>query len=123
MLRDRLRHIKCWITGGHELLDKAVKFVRYNDEFVIWRECAKCGRVCYDTIPAEWFRRATDRASGSGKPIKFSTYIDTDDMKDEYEIHAWNGQEIKFDRDEIESHVPEPPKEEQHESERVPQGN
>lgn len=107
MLRDKLRRIKCWITGGHVYnpLDRAVKYVRYRDEFVIWGECTKCGKVYRDKIPAEWFRRATDHRSENAKTINFSTYIDA----------------FKFDINK--SYAADPLKEEQHESERVPQGN
>ena len=86
MLRDKLRRIKCWITGGHEFkpLDKAVKFVRYNDEFVIWHECAKCGKVCYDTIPAEWIRKASFDTMGQNvKTINFSSYIKPEVLKED----------------------------------------
>lgn len=100
MRGDKLRRIKCWITGGHKFkpLDMAVKYVRSRDEFVFWRECTKCGKVYFDAIPAEWIRRATDRAIGSGKSINFSTYIDSDGLE-AYDIPVWNGREIKFDKD------------------------
>ena len=96
MIRDRLRRIKCELTGGHVYypLDKAVKYVRYRDEFVVWYECAKCGKVYCDMIPAEWIRRARDQKSENAKTINFSTYIDAS----------------KFDINK--SYVDKPPKEE-----------